>query len=253
MNILVIGEKCIDEFIYGNCTRLNPEAPTPIFIEKRKTSNQGMAGNVAENLKSLGGITVSTYNQNNIITKTRYVDDSSNYILLRIDSEDNIDRIKINDDLVYQINNADFVVISDYNKGFLYPQDLLEISKLSNSCIIDTKKPISNLWTKHFDFIKMNNKEWDDPHHNQYDKAVILSKCIITQGRKGALYQGRYYNGNEVEVIDVAGAGDSFLAGFSHMYVNTKNVEKSIEFGNKVAAYVVKQRGVVNKIVYDDI
>ena len=48
MRILVIGEKCIDEFIYGQCTRLNPEAPTPVFIEKKRIENQGMAGNVAE-------------------------------------------------------------------------------------------------------------------------------------------------------------------------------------------------------------
>ncbi len=248
MNILVIGEKCIDRFIYGNCTRLNPEAPTPIFIEKRKAFNQGMAGNVAENLKSLGGITILTCNQKNTITKTRYVDDSSNYILLRVDSENNVDRIEIDDLLMYQIKNADLVVISDYNKGFLYPEDLLKISKLSTNCIIDTKKPISNTWTPYFNFIKMNNKEWDDPHHDQYEKSVIFQKCIITQGKKGALYQGKCYSGNEVEVMDVAGAGDSFLAGFSHMYVNTKNIEKSIEFGNKIAAHVVKQRGVINII-----
>ena len=40
MNILVIGEFCIDEFVYGECARLNPEAPTPVFIPKKQTLTQ---------------------------------------------------------------------------------------------------------------------------------------------------------------------------------------------------------------------
>jgi sugar/nucleoside kinase (ribokinase family) len=61
------------------------------------------------------------------------------------------------------------------------------------------------------------------------------------------------YHGEEVEVMDVVGAGDSFLAGFSHMYVKSKDPEKSIKFGNLIAANAVKQRGVVNKINIKDI
>jgi bifunctional ADP-heptose synthase (sugar kinase/adenylyltransferase) len=248
MKVVVIGENCKDEFIYGKCTRLNPEAPTPVFIEQRRASNQGMAGNVAENLISLGGNTVWRAHQKNPITKTRYVDETSNYILLRVDSEEGVDRIDIDDLLIEQIEAADLVVISDYDKGFLHPEDLRLISDLSNASVIDTKKPIRFDWSEHFDFIKMNNSEWENPHHDSYAKMVMAPKTIVTQGKKGALFGGRIYGGEEVDVMDVAGAGDSFLAGFSHMYMRTNNIEDSIAFGNKVAGYAVKRRGVVNEI-----
>ena len=48
--ILVIGEACIDIFEYGKCTRLNPEAPTPIFQSDHIETNGGMASNVYGNI-----------------------------------------------------------------------------------------------------------------------------------------------------------------------------------------------------------
>ena len=52
--ILVIGDFCIDRFVYGSSKRINPEAPVPIFNPINVIENLGMAGNVAENLSSLG-------------------------------------------------------------------------------------------------------------------------------------------------------------------------------------------------------
>lgn len=251
MKILVIGEICIDEFIYGKCTRLNPEAPTPVFIEKRRTSNKGMAGNVAENLFSLGGdFTISGIHQRNPIKKMRYVDETSNYILLRVDSEDNIDRIAIGDKMIEQIETADLVVISDYNKGFLYPEDLLLISDIAKASIIDTKKPIRFEWAENFDLIKMNNNEWENPAHDPHAKRAMTPKTIITQGKHGAIWNGKSFKGIEVDVMDVAGAGDSFLAGFAHKWLSSDDIEKGIAFANEVAAHVVKRRGVVNQIFF---
>ena len=54
MRVLVIGESCKDEFVYGNCTRLCPEAPAPVFNPMFKTDNGGMAKNVQKNVLSLG-------------------------------------------------------------------------------------------------------------------------------------------------------------------------------------------------------
>ena len=51
--ILVIGELCIDKFIYGDVKRLSPEAPIPVFNEIETVENKGMAGNVVENIKSI--------------------------------------------------------------------------------------------------------------------------------------------------------------------------------------------------------
>lgn len=250
MKIIVIGEHCTDEFIYGKCTRLNPEAPTPVFIESKRVSSQGMAGNVAENLSSLGGIEITRSHQRNPIIKTRYVDEASNYILLRVDSEKGVDRIELDDLLIEQIKDADLVVVSDYHKGFLYPEDLRIISDLSKASVIDTKKPIRFDWSEHFDLIKMNNKEWDNPEHDPHAKMVMAPKTIVTHGKDGAIWNGKSYKGIEVEVMDVAGAGDSFLAGFAHKWLRTNDIESSIEFANEVAAYVVKRRGVINQIFF---
>ena len=54
MKILVIGDSCIDKFIYCEINRICPEAPVPILKPLYETTNEGMAGNVVANLKSLG-------------------------------------------------------------------------------------------------------------------------------------------------------------------------------------------------------
>ena len=51
--VTVIGEMCTDKFIYGDVTRLCPEAPVPVLNPFRVVENPGMAGNVVENIKAL--------------------------------------------------------------------------------------------------------------------------------------------------------------------------------------------------------
>ncbi|HET7190288.1 MAG TPA: D-glycero-beta-D-manno-heptose-7-phosphate kinase [Pseudolabrys sp.] len=52
--ILCIGDLMQDEFIYGDVSRISPEAPTPVIAVKRTESMIGGAGNVARNLVALG-------------------------------------------------------------------------------------------------------------------------------------------------------------------------------------------------------
>ncbi|GIR20281.1 hypothetical protein CM15mP35_05420 [bacterium] len=54
MKVLVIGDSCEDIFLYGKIERVSPEAPVPVIEPIDKTTNIGMAGNVANNLSSLG-------------------------------------------------------------------------------------------------------------------------------------------------------------------------------------------------------
>ena len=53
MIVTIIGEICEDIFIYGDTPRLSPEAPIPVFIPKVVKTNNGMSGNVADNIKSI--------------------------------------------------------------------------------------------------------------------------------------------------------------------------------------------------------
>ena len=91
-NVLVIGDNCIDEFIYGSAFRLAPEAPVPVFNPVFEETNNGMAGNVVANLQALGINTHFVCNTENVV-KTRYVDDRSGQILLRVDKNDKVKRI----------------------------------------------------------------------------------------------------------------------------------------------------------------
>ena len=52
--VLLIGDSCTDEYVYGTCDRLNPEAPVPILNFNRKETTDGMAMNVRKNLMSFG-------------------------------------------------------------------------------------------------------------------------------------------------------------------------------------------------------
>ena len=52
--VLYIGDLMLDEFVYGEVSRISPEAPTPVIAVKRSELMMGGAGNVARNLVSLG-------------------------------------------------------------------------------------------------------------------------------------------------------------------------------------------------------
>ncbi len=52
--VLCIGDLMLDEFVYGEVSRISPEAPTPVIACKRSELMIGGAGNVARNLVSLG-------------------------------------------------------------------------------------------------------------------------------------------------------------------------------------------------------
>src|SRR5262249_36313992 len=52
--VAVIGDLMLDEYLWGHIDRISPEAPVPILNIERRESTLGGAGNVAENLRSLG-------------------------------------------------------------------------------------------------------------------------------------------------------------------------------------------------------
>lgn len=52
--ILVIGDVMLDKYVWGDASRLSPEAPVPVVRVQRETAVAGGAANVAFNLASLG-------------------------------------------------------------------------------------------------------------------------------------------------------------------------------------------------------
>ena len=88
MRVLVIGDSCIDEYIYCKTNRFCPDAPVPILKPESYVSTEGMAGNVADNLRALD-IEVDLISNANQIKKTRFVDDRTNHMFVRIDEGEN--------------------------------------------------------------------------------------------------------------------------------------------------------------------
>ena len=243
MKILVIGDSCTDIFIYGSCQRLNPEAPIPIFEPSKTVTNDGMAGNVVRNLKALGVTEVEIITNKEQITKTRYVENKSNQMLLRVDGNDRVsnsfDYSKID------FKSYDAVVVADYDKGFLTYNDIEKIGKKSKLSFIDTKKVVDHNYFKDFTFVKMNEVEWDRCVEKGAVYMEWMDRLIVTMSERGCKYFDQTFPvDRRVEVRDLSGAGDSWMAAFVVKYIETNDPYTSIEFANEKATIVVQKRGV---------
>jgi len=58
--LLVLGDVMLDEFLWGKVSRISPEAPVPVVQVERQSFHLGGAGNVAGNVRALGGGAVLT-------------------------------------------------------------------------------------------------------------------------------------------------------------------------------------------------
>ena len=161
-NILVVGDLMIDHYLWGNCERISPEAPVQVVDVQKETTVLGGAGNVVNNLVSLGsnvGVcsvigddsngrelvkmlkNIGVETKNIIIQENRKTSKKSRVIavsqqILRYDKEskDNIQASsveKILKQLCEDISEYDIVILSDYGKGVLTDELSQEIIKLS--------------------------------------------------------------------------------------------------------------------------
>jgi D-beta-D-heptose 7-phosphate kinase/D-beta-D-heptose 1-phosphate adenosyltransferase len=261
MNIVLIGETCIDVYFYGTCDRLSPEAPVPVFVPTNEERRFGMVSNVMDNLFAiLGGIDpkkkhqVSVISPNTCPVKTRYIEDKSNHLLLRVDQNDSVDEFRLDrlpkNDLD-AIINADCILISDYCKGFLTHEDYYAIrQKTKDTCMIyvDTKRILTHDIVESVDFIKLNLTEYAAQRENQDSRSLVNdydSRIIVTMGMLGAKWSGwNFPVEKQVRTTDVSGAGDTFFAAFAAYHLLFKDVKEGIEFANKCAMNVVSKRGV---------
>lgn len=246
MKILVIGELCRDKFVYSLIERLCPEAPVPVLKPLEEKSNDGMAGNVVENLKSLSpNIEVVHWHQNILMEKIRYVEKKTNHMIMRLDLGETgpIDSLSfLSPSMNQTLSESDVVIISDYNKGYLSDFIISQIGSKSKLVIMDSKKKLNDSIIENITFIKLNENEYKN------NKELVDSypeKFIITLGSFGAKYNNQHFpSPKPQETIDVSGAGDSFISSFALMYLKTKNIQDSISFANEVCSDVVSKKGV---------
>ena len=246
MNFLIIGEKCKDVFVYGEVERLSPEAPIPVFKPTKKIENGGMAENVYNNLFQLiekKSCLVGHFSPSGII-KTRYVEEKSNHYFIRIDENDKVAPIELTHSLIKLIGNADCIIISDYDKGFLSINDIqliCQVKKKGATVFLDTKKKLTPTIFDLVDFVKFNESEYD---RNFMLAQEFSDKIILTKGGNGAYYDGQDFPSNKKTTIDVSGAGDTFLAVLAYHYMNGKLIKFAIQKANEAASEVVSKRGV---------
>jgi len=255
MKVLVIGDSCVDEFVYGDIKRISPEAPIPVFVPTHNEKNDGMAKNVSNNVESLECDVKIITNESGIV-KRRYVENRSGQMVLRVDEHDWCPRI--NTKVLQGISNnkcrpyglgdtiedIDAIIISDYCKGFLEEEDIQHICEYNRNVFVDTKKQLGD-WILNADFIKINELEYEKNYESFADENYVgISKLIVTLGSKGCRYNNKIYSVPEVSVKDVSGAGDTFLAGLVVKYVETNDIVESIKFAQKCTTQVVQQKGV---------
>jgi D-beta-D-heptose 7-phosphate kinase/D-beta-D-heptose 1-phosphate adenosyltransferase len=253
MTFLVIGDSCTDRFIYGACERICPEAPVPVFNPSHSTENGGMAKNVKSNVEALG-VECDLITHSNEIFKTRYVDDKTNQMLLRVDEDDT--SVEKFDYKNIHYKKYDAILVSDYDKGFLDNHSIRNVCQYHDNVFWDTKREMKYDLPVNLSMMKVNQYEIESNwsfahatdqktnggcHYNRPDQIVA------TFGNKGCKYMGRMYAPERVvEVRDVSGAGDTFFAALAiSMTRGGVTIHDSLKFANQCASTVVEKRGVV--------
>ena len=230
--ILLVGDNCTDVYQYGTVDRISPEAPIPVFVPSYAEEREGMAGNVYANLKALGCDV-------NLICghaskKTRLIDSRSKQQLLRIDDDVQSTPI-VFDTAIPKVYDA--IVVSDYNKGTVSYELIEELIETGMPVFVDTKK--TDLDRFQGAWVKINELEYSKIKSEP-------SGLVVTRGAKGAtvVHHDIECPAVKVEVADVTGAGDTFLAALTYEYLKTLDIRKAVIFANRASSITIQHVGV---------
>ena len=247
MKVLVIGDVIIDKYVYGTSSRISPEAPVPVitYIEEKETL--GGAGLVYENLKNLDvDVTLFEIDEPRSV-KTRIMCDG--HYITRIDDDKPASGSKV----LKKVQSTDFsqydyVVLSDYNKGVLdEAKDIIaHINKYDCKVIVDPKENAwfyENAW-----LVKPNYNEFHDLGFDEWQGNIITTNAgeEVIANIDGVNYEVEV---DAVEVADVTGAGDWFLAGFVYALTKSYSYKRCLEIATKGSTESVKHSGtyILNK------
>jgi rfaE bifunctional protein kinase chain/domain len=182
--------------------------------------------------------------------------------VLRVDKEstDCIEKYtekKIIDFISENIENWDALIVSDYSKGLVtktLAQKIISISNGYNKFIIGDTKPIHVPYFKNVSLLTPNLKEareitgiTDVKKAGKTIQKRFNCNVLITQGPQGMmLFEGNKVNHFPVkaqEVFDVAGAGDTVVAGMALSIASGSNLEEATIIANHAAGIVVGKVG----------
>ena len=239
--VLLIGESCKDEYHYGVVNRIAAEAPVPVFQYESQETRAGMAANVRSNLVALGVVVDFVTNLPDKLIKRRFVDTRSNQLLMREDIESPVEPAHLTN-----IKGYDALVISDYRKGLIDSEYIREICLTFDGPIfVDSKNP--NL--SHFETSILKVNEQESQLLTQLPKNHQL---ITTLGKRGAAWNNQLFAAPPVDVFDVTGAGDVFLAALTYTYLQTMCLPTSIRAAVFLSSRSVQHMGIYT-ITRDDV
>ncbi len=212
--VLCVGDLMLDEFIYGDVTRVSPEAPAPVLSVNRTDIMVGGAGNMARNIASLGarcifvGLIGHDETARTLATalgheplidaqlvvdpsrpttrKVRFVSDHFSTHLLRADWEfahaapADIEQ-QIIDKALAALPKVAVVVLSDYAKGVLTPRVIREVIHAAKA----QGKPVLV-----------------DPKNA--DLSVYFGATLITPNRKELAEATRLRASSDAEIVEAA-------------------------------------------------
>jgi len=210
--ILVIGDLMVDHYLWGSCERISPEAPVQIIKVDNESILLGGAGNVVNNLKTLGAevdvisvigecetsvelkklllkIKINTdylIVQKNRITskKSRIIAEQQQVVRYDLESTDEIDNnsqmaiIKIFKSI---INNYEVILLSDYGKGILtfdLTQSLISIASQHGKKLLIDPKGLDYSKYKGAYLLTPNKKEASDATNISINDPESLTKAL---------------------------------------------------------------------------
>nr|Q07RN1.1 RecName: Full=Bifunctional protein HldE; Includes: RecName: Full=D-beta-D-heptose 7-phosphate kinase; AltName: Full=D-beta-D-heptose 7-phosphotransferase; AltName: Full=D-glycero-beta-D-manno-heptose-7-phosphate kinase; Includes: RecName: Full=D-beta-D-heptose 1-phosphate adenylyltransferase; AltName: Full=D-glycero-beta-D-manno-heptose 1-phosphate adenylyltransferase [Rhodopseudomonas palustris BisA53] len=210
-SVLCVGDLMLDEFVYGEVSRISPEAPAPVIAAQRSEIDVGGAGNVARNIASLGARCVfiglvgdddagrtlqTTLAKDALITpvlvcdpsrpttrKVRFVSEHFSTHMLRADWEvaapaSAAVEQQLIDAVLKQLPAADIVLLSDYAKGVLTARLIRETidaaKKLGKRVIVDPKSPNFALY-RGATLLTPNRKEFCEATRSRADSAAEIA------------------------------------------------------------------------------
>jgi len=222
LRILVVGDVMLDHYLWGDATRISPEAPVPVVDIARDTWTPGGAANVAFNVASLGATctvagffgrdepgtrltqllqakhiaTIATPGSGMTIVKTRVLVQHQQLCRLDRESPPSCYRVTARQAealLGAAIASHDAVVFSDYAKGILTNELVTRVTKLARAAgvfVALDPKPKRALAFHGLDLITPNKRESlqlagiEPPPHTPFPAAAVCARLQALYGAK---------------------------------------------------------------------
>jgi len=236
--LIVIGDIIIDEYIFGETTRISPEAPVPVVNVTRREERPGGAANVSQNLKFLG--VKHTLIGSTPLKKTRIICQGQQ--LLRIDQNDTAEPIESCPD--------DNIIFSDYGKGSLKNVQQF-ISQSTGFTFVDPKGSFEKY--AGCTLLKPNLQEFREvtqgdivDEANYIRKELNIRAICVTMGKDGMILiddEITHWQSVTHEVYDVTGAGDTVIAVMAAAITEGKTFKEAAGLANMAAGIVVQRLG----------